>query len=112
MDRPVAVAQYLYGWRLGQAARRHLQARLDPGPEDHLLPARDGGHPRREVDHQDRSAERGSRDRRTQGLFDREPRLRGLPMITLGSRQFAGPFISRLWSPPRAPGLYAVMVPG
>ena len=33
-------------------------------------------------------------------------------MITLGSRQFTGPFISRLWSPPRAPGLYAVMVPG
>ena len=33
-------------------------------------------------------------------------------MITLGSRQFAGPFISRLWSPPKAPGLYAVMVPG
>ena len=33
-------------------------------------------------------------------------------MITLGSRQFSGPFISRLWSPPRAPGLYAVMVPG
>ena len=33
-------------------------------------------------------------------------------MITLGSRQFTGPFISPLWSPPRAPGLYAVMVPG
>jgi hypothetical protein len=33
-------------------------------------------------------------------------------MITLGSRQFVGPFISTLWSPPRAPGLYAVMVPG
>ena len=35
-----------------------------------------------------------------------------MPVITLGSRQFAGPFISRLWLPPRAPGLYAVMVPG
>jgi hypothetical protein len=33
-------------------------------------------------------------------------------VITLGSRQFAGPFISRLWLPSRAPGLYAVMVPG
>ena len=33
-------------------------------------------------------------------------------MITLGERQFCGPFISRLWSPPRAAGLYAVMVPG
>ena len=33
-------------------------------------------------------------------------------MITLGNRQFTGPFIAPLWSPPRAPGLYAVMVPG
>jgi hypothetical protein len=33
-------------------------------------------------------------------------------VITLGSRQFTGPFIAPLWSPPRAPGLYAVMVPG
>ena len=33
-------------------------------------------------------------------------------MITLGARQFTGPFIAALWSPPKAPGLYAVMVPG
>jgi hypothetical protein len=33
-------------------------------------------------------------------------------VITLGSRQFTGPFIARLWSPPKAPGIYAVMVPG
>ena len=33
-------------------------------------------------------------------------------MITLGSRSFAGPFLAPLWSPPRAPGLYAVMIPG
>jgi hypothetical protein len=33
-------------------------------------------------------------------------------VITLGSRQFTGPFISKLWLPPRAAGLYAVMVPG
>jgi hypothetical protein len=33
-------------------------------------------------------------------------------MITLGSREFIGPFIAPLWSPPRTPGLYAVMVPG
>jgi hypothetical protein len=33
-------------------------------------------------------------------------------VITLGSRQFRGPFIAALWSPPRAPGLYAVVVPG
>src|SRR5688500_20252195 len=37
---------------------------------------------------------------------------RGEHVITLGSRQFTGPFIAPLWSPPRAPGLYAVMVPG
>ena len=33
-------------------------------------------------------------------------------MITLGERSFAGPFLAPLWSPPRAPGLYAVMIPG
>ncbi|TAK84046.1 MAG: hypothetical protein EPO20_15255 [Betaproteobacteria bacterium] len=33
-------------------------------------------------------------------------------MITLGKRQFTGPFIGALWTPPRSPGLYAVMVPG
>ena len=33
-------------------------------------------------------------------------------MITLGSRSFAGPFLLPLWSPPRTPGLFAVMVPG
>src|SRR5690606_12377135 len=47
-----------------------------------------------------------------QGLCDRRPRLRGLPVITLGQRRFTGPFIAPLWSPPRAPGLFAVMVPG
>jgi hypothetical protein len=33
-------------------------------------------------------------------------------MITLGRRSFAGPFLLPLWSAPRAPGLFAVMVPG
>ena len=33
-------------------------------------------------------------------------------MITLGSQQFSGPFLAPLWSPPRAAGLYAVLVPG
>lgn len=33
-------------------------------------------------------------------------------MITLGSRSFFGPFLLPLWSAPRAPGLFAVMVPG
>ena len=33
-------------------------------------------------------------------------------MITLAGRAFAGPFLVPLWSAPRGPGLYAVMVPG
>ena len=33
-------------------------------------------------------------------------------MITLAGRGFAGPFLLPLWSAPKAPGLYAVMVPG
>jgi hypothetical protein len=33
-------------------------------------------------------------------------------VITLGNRSFAGPFLLPLWSAPRAPSLFAVMVPG
>ncbi|HUG76786.1 MAG TPA: hypothetical protein VML57_04810 [Burkholderiales bacterium] len=33
-------------------------------------------------------------------------------MITLGARQFSGPFLAPLWTPPRSAGLYAAMVPG
>jgi hypothetical protein len=33
-------------------------------------------------------------------------------VITLGSRNFAGPFMAPLWSPPRSAGVYAVMAPG
>jgi hypothetical protein len=33
-------------------------------------------------------------------------------VITLGGRSFSGPFLLPLWSAPRAPSLYAVMVPG
>jgi len=39
VDRPVAVAQHLHAGRLWQEAGRDLQARVDPRPEDHLLPA-------------------------------------------------------------------------
>jgi hypothetical protein len=35
-----------------------------------------------------------------------------MPVITLGSRSFAGPFLLPLWSAPKAAGLFAVMVPG
>ena len=50
VDRPGAVAQHLHGRRLGQEARRDLQAGLAARPEDHLLPAHHERHPRREVD--------------------------------------------------------------
>jgi hypothetical protein len=33
-------------------------------------------------------------------------------MIALGGRSFSGPFLAPVWTPRRAPGLYAVMVPG
>ena len=39
VDRPGAVAQHLHGGRVGQEARRDLQARLAARPEDDLLPA-------------------------------------------------------------------------
>jgi hypothetical protein len=35
-----------------------------------------------------------------------------MPVIALGSRSFSGPFLAPVWTPPRACGLYAVMVPG
>jgi ribonucleoside-diphosphate reductase alpha chain len=60
VDRPVAVAQHLHGGRLGQEAGRDLQAGVDARPEDHLLPARDGRHARREVDQQGGRAECGA----------------------------------------------------
>jgi hypothetical protein len=33
-------------------------------------------------------------------------------VITLGGRSFNGPYLSPLWQPPQAAGLYAVLVPG
>ncbi|HEV3011045.1 MAG TPA: hypothetical protein VGX52_18630, partial [Burkholderiales bacterium] len=35
-----------------------------------------------------------------------------MPVITLGSRSFAGPFLAPLWSPPKSAAVYAVMAPG
>jgi len=35
-----------------------------------------------------------------------------MPVITLGSRSFAGPHMLPLWSAPRISGVYAVMAPG
>src|SRR5205085_11062352 len=87
-------------------------------PEDHLLPARHGRDARREVHLQGRRAQRGrepacpSGRGRRQGLRHRHPGLRGLPVITLGSLAFNGPFLAPLWTPPQSAGLYAVLVPG
>jgi hypothetical protein len=33
-------------------------------------------------------------------------------VITLGALSFSGPFLAPLWSPPKTPGLYAILVPG
>jgi len=35
-----------------------------------------------------------------------------MPVITLGSLSFSGPFLAPLWSPPKTAGLYAILVPG
>ncbi|MGF6813243.1 ribonucleotide reductase alpha subunit [Paraburkholderia atlantica] len=59
VDRPGAVAEHLHGGRIGQEARRDLQARMAARFEDHLLPAHDGGDARREIDGRARRAERG-----------------------------------------------------
>jgi hypothetical protein len=35
-----------------------------------------------------------------------------MPVITLGSRSFAGPYMLPLWSAPKSAGIYAIMAPG
>ena len=87
VDRPGAVAQYLYGGRFGQEARRHLQARLAARPEDHVLPAHDGRDPRREVDdHPHRTAQRRSHRRWPRDRGDARARGQGLHAQTRRSR--------------------------
>ncbi len=95
VDRPGAIAEHLPRRRVGQEARRDLQARLAARSEDDLLPAHDERHLRREVDRRAGRDERGVHARRRrrriaahavragqrhQVLFDRQPRLRGLPV--------------------------------
>src|SRR5450759_1275221 len=63
VDRPIAVAQYLYGRRLGQAAGRYLQARLEARSENDLLPAFHGRNPCGEIHGEGRAAERRARGR-------------------------------------------------
>ena len=59
VDRPGAVAQHLHGRRVGQEARRDLQAGVAARPEDDLLPAHGRRDACREVDRQERAHERG-----------------------------------------------------
>ena len=59
VDRPGAVAQHLHGRRLGQEARRDLQARVAARPEDDLLPAHRRLIARGEVDGEGGPHERG-----------------------------------------------------
>ncbi len=107
VDRPGAEPQHLHGRRLGQEARRDLQARVGARPQDHLLPAHARGDVGREVDRPRRRAERGvgvgrhgrvggagvvvdpveraveaagRRDRRAEVLRDRRSDLRGVPV--------------------------------
>ena len=63
VDRPGAVAQHLHGRRIGQEARRDLQARVAARPEDDLLPAHRRRDARREVDGEIGAAERGGERR-------------------------------------------------
>jgi ribonucleoside-diphosphate reductase alpha chain len=58
VDRPGPEPEHLHGRRLGQEAGRHLQARLAARPEDHLLPAHQQRHARREIHRAKRPAER------------------------------------------------------
>ena len=60
VDRPGAEPQHLHGGRVGQEARRDLQARVAARPQDHVLPAHAGGDVRGEIDRRRRRAERGA----------------------------------------------------
>ena len=50
VDRPGAEPEPVHGRTVRQEARQPVQAGLGTRPEDHLLPALAGRHPRREVD--------------------------------------------------------------
>ena len=60
MDRPGAVAEHLHGGRLGQEARRDVQAGVDARIEDDVLPAHAGGDVGREIDRPGRRAQCGA----------------------------------------------------
>ncbi len=60
VDRPGAVPQYIYGGRFGQEARRDLQTGVAARAENHVLPPHHRRDARGEVDHEYRTAKRGS----------------------------------------------------
>ena len=60
VDRPGAEPQHLHGRRVGQEARRDLQARLGARAQDDLLPAHARGDLGGEIDGQGRRTERGA----------------------------------------------------
>ncbi len=115
VDRPGAEPQHLHGGRVGQEARRDVQARLGSRPQDDVLPAHARSDVGGEVDRQGRRAERGvvlrrgergvvvvgldhrvgtaerrCADRRgDQILLDRQPGLRSVS-VNAGSRRSRG----------------------
>ncbi len=69
VDRPGAEPQHLHGRRVGQEARRDVQARVAARPQDHVLPAHAGRDVGREVDGPRRRAERRVGGRRPDGRW-------------------------------------------
>ncbi len=59
VDRPGAVAEHLHVRRIGQEARRRLQAGVDAGTQDNVLPAHTGGNLGGKIHRPGRRAERG-----------------------------------------------------
>ena len=64
VDRPGAEPEHLHGRRVGQEARRDVQARVGARTQDHVLPAHARGDVGREVDRQGRRALTQCRRRR------------------------------------------------
>ena len=76
VDRPGAEPQHLHGGRVGQEARRDVQARVGARPQDHVLPAHAGGDVGREVHRPRRRAQRGVRVGRAVRLGAAQPARR------------------------------------
>ena len=77
VDRPGAEPQRLHGGRIGQEARRDLQARVAARTQDHLLPAHAGRDRRREVHRRRRRAQRRPDDERHAGDWRLQPQRAG-----------------------------------